>query len=133
MVVRATADSAGNGLPLEGVRPCMDATAVTAVQAAAARQRVDEQVIDYAVRIVRATRDSNSLSWGAGSRGGIGARARAAALLAGRAYVTPDDVRRVALPALRHRVALAPDALIEGRTANALLAEILNTVPAPRA
>jgi MoxR-like ATPase len=47
--------------------------------------------------------------------------------------VTPDDIKTVALPALRHRVALAPDALLEGRTANELLAEVVDTVAAPRA
>ena len=58
--------------------------------------------------------------------------ARAAALLEGRGYTTPDDVKRVALPALRHRIALAPDALLEGRTANDVLSEIMGSVPAPR-
>ena len=50
----------------------------------------------------------------------------------GRSYVTPDDVKRIALPALRHRIALAPDALLEGRKANDLLAEIVEAVAAPR-
>jgi MoxR-like ATPase len=54
------------------------------------------------------------------------------ALLDGRRPVTPDDVKRIALPALRHRVALAPDALLEGRTVNAILTDVLDTVPAPR-
>ena len=50
----------------------------------------------------------------------------------GRGYVTPDDIKRVALPALRHRIALAPDALLEGRTTNELLHEAIETVAAPR-
>jgi MoxR-like ATPase len=135
VVLRATSDRAGNDLPLAGVKACMDGASVAALQAMAARQRVDEQVIDYAVRIVRATRESLSLALGSGSRGALALvrGARAAALVDGRPYVTPDDVRRVALPALRHRVALGPDALLEGRTANALLNEIVGTVPAPRA
>jgi len=58
--------------------------------------------------------------------------ARAAALLDGRSFVTPDDVRRVALPALRHRVALAPDAVLEGRDVNSVLEAMIATVPAPR-
>jgi len=91
-------------------------------------------VIDYAVRIVRATRDAAGLAIGSGSRGAIALvrGGRAVALLDGRAYVTPDDVKRVALPALRHRVALAPDALLEGRTANDLLTEIIDGIAAPR-
>jgi MoxR-like ATPase len=58
--------------------------------------------------------------------------ARAVALLEGRSYATPDDVKRIALPSLRHRVALAPDALLEGRTTNDLLREVIDTVAAPR-
>ena len=133
VVVRATADQAGDELPLAGVTPVLDARGADALQQIAARQRVDEQVIDYAVRIVRATRDYAGLAIGAGSRGALALvrGARAVALIEGRDYVTPDDVKRVALPALRHRVALAPDALLEGRTANELLAEVLDTVAAP--
>jgi MoxR-like ATPase len=58
--------------------------------------------------------------------------ARAVALLDGRNYVTPDDIKRITLPALRHRIALAPDALLEGRNANDLLTEIVETIAAPR-
>jgi MoxR-like ATPase len=57
---------------------------------------------------------------------------RAAALLDGRDYVTPDDIKRIALPALRHRIALAPDALLEGRKPNELLAAMIESVAAPR-
>jgi MoxR-like ATPase len=135
VVIRATSQSAGDDLPLSGVSPCLDRRAVLALQQLAARQHVDEQVIEYAVRLVRATRDAPSFAMGSGSRGALALvrGARALAVLDGRPYVTPDDVKRTALPALRHRVTLAPDALLEGRTTNALLADILDTVPAPRA
>jgi MoxR-like ATPase len=134
VVVRATADQAGDELPLADVQPCLDAAGVTRLQQLAARQQVDGQVVDYAVRIVRATREHPGLAIGSGSRGALALvrGARAAAILAGRGYVTPDDVKGVALPALRHRVALAPDALLEGRTANDLLADVLDGVAAPR-
>ena len=101
----------------------------------AATQRVDEQVVDYAVKIARATRAFPGLAIGAGSRGALALvrGARAAALLDGRNYATPDDVKRVALPALRHRIALAPDAMLEGRTANDILAAVIAATPAPRA
>jgi MoxR-like ATPase len=135
VVVRATDGQAGNDLPLAGVSPCLDGTAVLQLQRLASLQRVDRQVIDYAVRLARATREYPGLAVGASSRGALALvrGGRAAALLAGRDYVTPDDVKTVALPALRHRVALAPDALLEGRTANELLAEVIDTVAAPRA
>ena len=121
VVVRATEGQAGNDLPLAGVSPCLDGNAVLQLQRLASFQRVDRQVIDYAVRLARATREYAGLAVGASSRGALALvrGARAAALLAGRDYVTPDDIKAVALPALRHRVALAPDALLEGRSPSA--------------
>jgi MoxR-like ATPase len=135
VVLRATDGQAGNDLPLKGVSPCFDGAAVQQLQQMAAFQRIDRQVVDYAVRLARATREYPGLAVGASSRGALALvrGGRAAALLAGRDYVTPDDIKRIALPALRHRVALAPDALLEGRTANDLLAEVIETVAAPRA
>jgi MoxR-like ATPase len=135
VVVRATDGQAGNDLPLAGVSPCLDGRAILELQRMASFQQVDRQVIDYAVRLARATREYPGLAVGASSRGALALvrGGRAAALLTGRDYVTPDDIKAVALPALRHRVALAPDALLEGRTANELLAEVIETVAAPRA
>jgi MoxR-like ATPase len=91
-------------------------------------------VVDYAVRIMRATRQWPGLSSGAGPRGAIALvrAARATALLQGRDFVTPDDVKSHALPALRHRVMLAPDAQLEGREVDELLRDALNSVEAPR-
>jgi MoxR-like ATPase len=134
VVLRVTTDQTGDQLPLDNVRACLDGDSVGVLQQLAARQRVDEQVIDYAVRLVRATREYAGLAIGASSRGALALvrGARAAALLDGRGYVTPDDVKRVALPALRHRVALAPDALLEGRSANDLLTDVVESVAAPR-
>jgi MoxR-like ATPase len=134
VVERATLNQAGDELPLANVRPCLDARGVLTLQGLAARQRVDEQVIDYAVRLVRATREYAGLAMGSGSRGALALvrGARAVALLDGRGYVTPDDIKRIALPALRHRVALSPDALLEGRTTNDLLGEVVDSVAAPR-
>jgi MoxR-like ATPase len=134
VVVRVTADQAGDELPLADVKPCLDGLAVSNLQRLAAHVRVDEQVVDYAVRIVRATRDYAGVAIGSGSRGALALvrGARAGALLDGRGYVTPDDVKRIAVPALRHRIALSPDALLEGRTTNELLAEVIGTVAAPR-
>ncbi|PYR72834.1 MAG: hypothetical protein DMF87_27170 [Acidobacteria bacterium] len=134
VVIRATDSQAGNELPLAQVTPCLDGDGVMKLQQLAAQQRVDTQVVDYAVRITRATRDYPGLAFGASSRGALALvrGGRAAALIDGRDYVTPDDIKRVALPALRHRVALAPDALLEGRKTNELLADVIETVAAPR-
>ena len=134
VVVRATTDQAGDELPLSKVAPVLNERAVTSLQAIAARQRVDQQVIDYAVRLTRATRDWSGLAQGAGSRGALALvrGARAVALLEGRNFVIPDDIKRVALPALRHRIALAPDALLEGRKPDDLLSAVIENVSAPR-
>jgi MoxR-like ATPase len=134
VVVRVTTDRAGDELPLANVQPCLDGAAVAGLQQLVSRQRVDEQVIDYAVRMVRATREYSALAIGSSPRGALALvrGGRAVALLDGRGYVTPDDIKRVALPALRHRVALSPDALLEGRSVNDLLTEIIGTVAAPR-
>jgi MoxR-like ATPase len=134
VVVRATDGQAGDELPLAHVKPCLDGADVSSLQALAARQRVDERVVDYAVRLVRATRDHAGLAVGSGSRGALALvrGARAVAMLDGRSYATPDDVKRIATAALRHRVAIAPDALLEGRRIDDLLAEVVDRVPAPR-
>jgi MoxR-like ATPase len=134
VVIRATTDQAGDELPLGAVEAVLDERLVVNLQRLAALQRVDEQVVDYAVRIVRATREWPGLALGAGSRGALALvrGARAVALLAGRNFVTPDDIKSIALPALRHRVALAPDASLEGRTPNDLLAAVIDSVAAPR-
>ena len=134
VVVRATANQAGNELPLSEVKPCLNERSVTSLQQIVAHQRVDEQVVDYAVRIVRATRDWAGLALGSGSRGALALvrGARAVALIEGRNFVTPDDIKRIALPALRHRIALAPDALLEGRKPNDILTGVIESVAAPR-
>ena len=134
VVVRSTSNQAGNELPLSEVKPVLNERAILSLQQIAGHQRVDEQVVDYAVRIVRATRETAGLALGAGSRGAIALvrGARALALMDGRNYVTPDDVKKVALPCLRHRIALGPDALLEGRKPNEVLTGIIETTPAPR-
>ncbi len=135
VVVRTTANQSGDRLPLDAVKPVLNERALVTLQQIAARQRVDESVVDYGVRIVRATRDWPGLAIGAGSRGAISLirAARVVALLEGRDFVTPDDVKRIALPALRHRIALAPDALLEGRRPDDLLTAVVASIAAPRA
>ncbi len=135
VVLRTTTGQSGDQLPLADVKPCLNERVVLQLQLIAARQKVDDKVVDYAVRIVRATRDWPGLAVGAGSRGAIALvrAARVAALLEGRDFATPDDIKRFALPALRHRVALTPDALLEGRKPADLLNAVVESVPAPRA
>ena len=135
VVLRTTTGQAGDQLPLADVKPRLNERVVLQLQLLAARQKMDDKVVDYAVRIVRATRDWPGLAVGSGSRGAIALvrAARVAALMDGRDYVTPDDVKQFALPALRHRVALTPDALLEGRRPADLLMGAVESVAAPRA
>jgi MoxR-like ATPase len=135
IVVRTTTNQSGNQLPLDQVKPCLNERGILSLQQIASRQRVDDAVVDYAVRIVRATRESSGIAVGASSRGAIALvrAARVIALMEQREFVTPDDIKRIALPALRHRIALSPDAMLEGRKTDHLLQTVLDTVAAPRA
>ena len=121
-------------LDVSHVRPVMGQPELLALQQGVAAIRMDATVTDYAVRIVRTTREWPGVIGGAGPRGGLAlARlARAQAVLDGRDFVTPDDVRAVALPALRHRLVLAPEALIERQRPDDVLTALLHKVPAPR-
>jgi MoxR-like ATPase len=134
IVTRTTTDQTGDQLPLSDVAPVLSERAVLALQHIAARQRVDAAVVDYAVRIARATRDWPGIAIGAGSRGPIALvrAAKAAALVAARPFVVPDDVKSIALAALRHRIALSADAQLDGRKTDDLLAMILDATAAPR-
>jgi MoxR-like ATPase len=93
-----------------------------------------ESVVDYVVRLVRATRDSADLSCGASPRAAVllAGAARARAALDGRDYVVPDDVKALAVSVLRHRLLLSPAAEIEGKQVEALVAELVEQTEAPR-
>ncbi|RPD84060.1 MoxR family ATPase [Luteimonas sp. 100069] len=107
---------------------------IVALQRGTAATVVDAAVIDYAVRIAAATRTWPGIALGAGPRGSLALvrAARAQAVLSGRDFVTPDDIREIALPALRHRIALAPELQIEGQDADQVLQALLARVDAPR-
>jgi MoxR-like ATPase len=134
IVRRTTEGQAGDQLPLDAVQPVLDAEMMRQVQALVAQVHVDEGVCEYAVRIVRATRHWPGLAQGAGPRGAIALvrAARAHALIQARDFVTPDDIKAHVLPTLRHRVSLAPDAQLEGRRVDELLATAISSVNAPR-
>ncbi|MCC6996270.1 MAG: MoxR family ATPase [Deltaproteobacteria bacterium] len=96
--------------------------------------RLSEPLVDYVVDLVRATRTHPSLRWGASPRSAnmLATAARAGAALAGRDFVLPDDIKALLRPALSHRIVLAPGAEIEGITAETVLGQIADQVPAPR-
>ncbi len=117
-----------------GVVKVADAGMIAAAVAAVKAITLAESVIDYVVRLIRATRDSADLSAGASPRAAVllanAARARAA--LDGRDYVLPDDVKALATSVLRHRLLLSPAAEIEGKLVETLVADLLEQTEAPR-
>ncbi|WP_411833757.1 AAA family ATPase [Pseudoxanthomonas mexicana] len=134
MVDAITTGRTAGDFDLSRVRRVLGAGELVAMQRGTAAVAVDEQVIDYAVRIAAATRQWPGISLGAGPRGSIALvrAARAQAVLDGRDFVTPDDVREIARPALRHRITLAPELQIEGQSAGDVLGALLAKVEAPR-
>ncbi len=134
MVRQVTRSPRADMLEVSPLRTLLQAKDVAALQKIAADLPIDEQVLDYAVRLARATRTWPGLAIGAGPRASIalvrGARARA--LLRGGDFVVPDDVKGCALAVLRHRVRLAPELDIEGLAVDQVLRQLLDQVPAPR-
>ncbi|MFE1794172.1 AAA family ATPase [Streptomyces sp. NPDC059525] len=117
-----------------GIRPVAGAQELEAAREAVTRVTVSPEITGYVVDICRATRESPSLTLGVSPRGATAllATSRAWAWLTGRDYVTPDDVKALALPTLRHRVQLRPEAEMEGVTADSVISAILTHVPVPR-
>ena len=134
LVAAVTTGRAASSFDLDAVPRVLTAADVSALQQATASINVDDQLLDYAVRIAAATRRWPGISAGAGPRGSIALvrAARAQALLNGRDFVIPDDVRQVALPALRHRISLSPELQIEGQSCDDVLGALLAKVSAPR-
>ncbi|NKB38687.1 MAG: AAA domain-containing protein [Gammaproteobacteria bacterium] len=134
MVKRVTSGKIGDKLDISQVQKILSPERILELQQIAATLEMDEQIIDYAVRIVRATRDWNGISIGAGPRGSIALlrAARSQALLSGNHFVTPDDIKTVAPAVLRHRLVLTADYEIEGYTTDRVLSDILQNCEAPR-
>jgi len=117
-----------------GVRPVASAADLALARAAVDRLRAEQPVLEYIVSVVRATRESPSLSLGVSPRGATALlhAAKAWAWLSGRDYVTPDEVKAVAKPTLRHRLMVRPELELEGVTPDGVLDGVLATVPVPR-
>ena len=134
MVREVTRSSRADMLDVQPLRTVLLAEDVVQMQQIASGMPLDEQVLDYAVRLARATRSWPGLTIGAGPRASIalirGARARA--LLRGGDFVTPDDVKGCALAVLRHRVRLAPELDIDGLEVDQVIKQLLDQIAAPR-
>ncbi|MFF8715523.1 AAA family ATPase [Streptomyces sp. NPDC015184] len=117
-----------------GIRPVAGPADLEGARDAVARTKVSPEIAGYVVDICRATRESPSLALGVSPRGATAllSTARAWAWLTGRDYVIPDDVKALALPTLRHRVQLRPEAEMEGVTPDSVITSVLAHVPVPR-
>lgn len=135
----AMLENYSNGFDAERADTFMPVPVVTRAEVLQLRTMTDNvnvttDVREYITDIVRATREDTSLTLGASPRAAVALFriARAAALVAGRDFATPDDVKQHALPVLRHRVLLAPELQVEGRSTDDVIDSILARVPAPK-
>ena len=116
------------------IEPALSVEGILDVQAALALVKVESGVMDYVLRIIRATRRHDSILVGAGPRGSIFLMqtSKARAVLQGRSFVTPDDVVAMINPVLGHRITLTADAEIQGATVEETLQYILDNIEVPR-
>jgi MoxR-like ATPase len=120
--------------PSYGISQVAEGAALARLREACRRVRVEPSLVQYVVAVVRATRGAPVLTLGASPRGSVALlkMAQASALLDGRSYVVPDDVKALAPAVLRHRVAVAPELELEGVTPDAALKGIIEKIEAPK-
>jgi MoxR-like ATPase len=119
--------------PLEGLAPVVEAEDLLAMQQQVREVLVEASVREYAVDVVRATRDHGAVELGVSPRGTLALyrTAQALAALRGRAFVVPDDVKYLAPAVLTHRLIISPQTRLRGRRPEEVVAEIVNSVPVP--
>lgn len=134
LVQHITDKKLGDKLDVSKVNACVNPESISKLQQHAAALEMDEKVVQYAINIVRATRKWPGISLGSGPRGGIALirAARAYAVINGCDFITPDDVKKITLPAMRHRIVLSPEMELEGVHVDHVLKNILDKVEAPR-
>ena len=117
-----------------GLRPVAETRILAAARETVAGIRLSDELIAYIVEIIRATRQHSSLEVGASTRAAnmLASAVRAYAVLQGRDFVIPDDIKVLATPVLHHRVVMSPGGEIEGLTPDKVLRDILEQIPAPR-
>jgi MoxR-like ATPase len=116
------------------IRPIGDSSALLECRSEVRKITVEEGIRRYIVSIVRSTRGALNISWGASPRAAVALLlcSKALAALRGREFVTPDDVKEIANPVLRHRIVLRSEAEIEGATPDHVLDEVIAGVEVPR-
>lgn len=131
---RHTAEPLGFTARANAAKTVLSRSGLTEARALIDTIRLGDDIVEYIVKLTRATRESADISHGASTRAAdaLAGAVRAAAALDGRDYAIPDDVKQLFIPAMRHRVVLGPTAEIEGRDTADVLENILNLVEAPR-
>lgn len=116
------------------IRPVVSAQELAEARDLTARIRLTEPLVEYIVDIIRATRQHPAIETGASSRAAtmMAAASRAYAAVCGRDFVIPDDIKRLALPLLRHRIVMTPTSDIEGVSSDQALRDIVDQTAAPR-
>jgi len=134
MVAKVLDGDTGAELTVAAVNTVLDTGVFTAIKNLAASLRVDPLVIDYAVRMSTATRETPAVENGAGPRGSLALIrcARARALLLGRDFVLPDDVKAIACEVLAHRLTLSAESELEGLSGKHIIESLLKKVEAPK-
>jgi MoxR-like ATPase len=134
MVAQVLAGDTGAQLSVAAVNTVLDTGTFIALKDCAASLMVDPLVIDYAVRLAAATRESPAVEAGAGPRGSLALVrcARARALLLGRDFVLPDDIKALAVPVLAHRLTISAESELEGLSAKRIIETLLSKIEAPR-
>ena len=122
------------GLETKAVSKVLDAAALAETRTLVDGITLKDDILAYILRLIRATRESSEIAFGASTRAAdaLASATRAAAALSGRDFAIPDDVKRLFIPTLRHRIVLGPAAEIEGRSPAQVLENILNQIEAPR-
>lgn len=134
MLVNARTKLRGKSVELERLQPLATVQQILTARQAVQAVNVEENVLDYLLDLVARTRKHSDLALGASPRAAVVwlQASKAKAWLSGRNYVTPDDVKIIALPLLRHRLILNPETQLEGLKTEAVIAAILKQIPVPR-
>jgi len=134
LVKTITTGTIDDSILMEELKPITSASIIMELQRLAASIRVDDSIFDYAVRLVTATREWSGVQMGASPRASIAIvrAAKALALVRGSDFVTPDEVKSVALAVMRHRIVLSAELEIEGVAIEQVIADLLAQIPAPR-
>ncbi|AOY78847.1 MAG: MoxR family ATPase [Moorea sp. SIO1G6] len=124
----------GRRLDLERLKPLATVEQIFSARQEVKAVQVDEKVLDYLLALVQQTRQNPDLALGASPRAAVAwlQTSKAQAVLSGRDYVTPDDVKAIALPLLRHRLILKPEVQLDGLEIDGVIASLLKQVPVPR-